>query len=396
MILRSILKRPGRPTSYRVYWVTTFVLCLAGMGLSSYLAASHYRVHTDPGYQSFCAISKSLNCDTVSQSPFSVWLGLPLAVWGVALYGFIMTLVLFSAAPNAERRRVWTIIFTTGFFCSLSSVGLAFVSSFLIRSWCILCLATYGINLLLTFLSWIIRKRFQAETFVMALGRDIQFLCMHTKWARPVFSAFGVSLALTILWFPPYWNIQHPGTSEHIKSGLTKEGLAWIGSEDPELEIVEFTDYQCFQCRKMHLQTLQLLAHYPGKIRVIHRHFPMDHEFNPIVSEPTHIGSGHLAILAIHAAFKGKFSEMNDWLFFKAGVNQSSILLVEAGDATGIDARELAAALTHDRYRLLLKRDIHEGIRLGVVGTPSYLINGRVYEGNIPADILKPLLDVDL
>jgi protein-disulfide isomerase len=122
----------------------------------------------------------------------------------------------------------------------------------------------------------------------------------------------------------------------------------------------------------------------------------MDHEFNPIVSEPTHIGSGHLAILAIHAAFKGKFSEMNDWLFFKAGVNQSSILLVEAGDATGIDARELAAALTHDRYRLLLKRDIHEGIRLGVVGTPSYLINGRVYEGNIPADILKPLLDVDL
>ncbi|MBU4035957.1 MAG: hypothetical protein KKA35_05965, partial [Proteobacteria bacterium] len=43
-------------------------------------------MYTDIGYESFCAISKAINCDTVSQSPYSVFLGVPLAIWGVAGY----------------------------------------------------------------------------------------------------------------------------------------------------------------------------------------------------------------------------------------------------------------------------------------------------------------------
>ena len=387
-----ITKRSILPFPFGVYLGMAFVLCLAGMGVSVYLALSHYRVHTDPVYESFCAISKSINCDTVSQSPYSVWLGLPLPVWGLAAYGFMMLLVLFSALPMAQHRRVLTILFAAALFCSFFGIGLAFVSAFFIGSWCILCIATYGINLLLTFLCWIIRKRFQAERLVVALSLDLRFLRKHIKQTGPVFGAFLIGLALTILWFPTYWDIQYRGPSEHIMSGLTKDGFPWIGSEDPEVEIVEFTDYQCFQCRKMHLHMLQLLAHYSGKIRVIHRHFPMDHEFNPIVNRPHHVGSGQMALLAIHAAFRGKFAEMNDWLFFKSGAERGSIRLSDAAAATGIDAGELTAALKHDRYRLLLKRDIHEGVKLGVVGTPSYLINGRIYEGSLPAEVLKPLL----
>ncbi|MBU3949567.1 MAG: hypothetical protein KJ826_15285 [Proteobacteria bacterium] len=45
-------------------------------------------MYTDIGYESFCAISKAINCDTVSQSPYSVFLGVPLAIWGVAGYCF--------------------------------------------------------------------------------------------------------------------------------------------------------------------------------------------------------------------------------------------------------------------------------------------------------------------
>lgn len=388
----KITKHCAQPLPFGFYWSLAFVLCIAGIGVSTCLAISHYRVHTDPVYESFCAISKSINCDTVSQSPYSVWLGLPLAVWGLVAYGFLMLLVLFSALPLAQHRRVWTILFATALFCSFLSIGFAFVSAFFIGSWCILCIATYGINLLLTFLIWIVRKRFRTETFVVAFCQDLRFLRKHIKLTGPVFGVFGIGLALTTLWFPAYWDIQYFVESESVRSGLTQEGFPWSGSESPEIEIVEFTDYQCFQCRKMHFYMLQILAHYPGKVRVIHRHFPMDHAYNPIVVEPHHVGSGQMAILAIHAAFREKFSKMNDWLFSKAGQESGSISLAEAATATGIDAGELAAALQYDRYRLLLKRDIHEGIRLGVVGTPSYLINGRIYEGSLPAEILKPLL----
>jgi protein-disulfide isomerase len=59
-----------------------------------------------------------------------------------------------------------------------------------------------------------------------------------------------------------------------------------------------------------------------------------------------------------------------------------------------LDVNQLSAALQHAPYRLLLKRDIHEGLKLGIVGTPSYLIDGRIYEGSIPAEVLKPILKV--
>ena len=61
-------KTPAQPLSYGVYLGSVLGLCIAGFLLSIYLAVSHYRVHTDVGFQSFCALSKAFNCDTVSQS----------------------------------------------------------------------------------------------------------------------------------------------------------------------------------------------------------------------------------------------------------------------------------------------------------------------------------------
>jgi protein-disulfide isomerase len=58
-----------------------------------------------------------------------------------------------------------------------------------------------------------------------------------------------------------------------------------------------------------------------------------------------------------------------------------------------MDLQQLAAALQHEPYIQHLLLEIRQGMKLGIIGTPSYLINGSVYEGNIPAEILKPFLD---
>ena len=60
------------------------------------------------------------------------------------------------------------------------------------------------------------------------------------------------------------------------------------------------------------------MANYPGKIKLIHRHFPMDHTVNPLVRKPVHIGSGDLAKLAIFAGTQNKFWQMSDYLFATA------------------------------------------------------------------------------
>jgi uncharacterized membrane protein/protein-disulfide isomerase len=379
------------PFPYLVYLAGVLALALAGLAVSIYLAISHYRNYTDIGYQSFCALSKAINCDTVSQSPYSIFGPLPVAVWGVAGYSLFLALIFFAALPSGEHRRVWTLCLADALVFSLFSLIFAWISSFRIGSYCILCIATYGINLLLVYFSWIIRRRFRAEPLRPAFVQDVRFLWRQRRLSLPLFAAFGTGMLAILLTFPAYWQISPPMAAEPIKTGVTAEGQPWVGAENPVLEITEFSDYQCFQCRKMHYYLRTLVARHPDKIRLIHCNYPMDHEINPIVKEPFHVGSGQMALLAVHGVVNGKFLEMNDLLFAKGATGQR-IRLKEIAEETGMDLQQLAAALTYEPYQRHLSSDIRRGMKLRIVGTPSYLINGSVYEGNIPAEILEPFL----
>ena len=89
-----------QPLPFPVYYATVIVLAIAGLIDSIYLAVSHYRVYTDIGYKSFCAISKAINCDTVSQSPYSIFLGMPVPIWGVIGYIFFLLLLGLATTIN--------------------------------------------------------------------------------------------------------------------------------------------------------------------------------------------------------------------------------------------------------------------------------------------------------
>jgi uncharacterized membrane protein len=385
-------KTQAQPLSYGVYLGSVLGLCIAGLLLSIYLAVSHYRVHTDLGFQSFCALSKAFNCDTVSQSPYSVLGNLPVAVWGVAGYCFLLLVLFFAALPAGEHRRVWTLGLVISSAFSLASVVFAGISSFLVTSYCLLCIATYAVNFLLVYVIWITRRRFQVGQLRPALMQDLQFLWRRRRFSIPILTTFAIGMVLTLLSFPSYWQITLPAAATSIRTGVTAEGYPWIGAENPVLDIMEFTDYQCFQCKKMHYYLRELVARYSDSIRLTHRNYPMDHEFNPIVKEPFHVGSGRMALLAIHAAVKGKFFEVNDLLFTEAASGKSIDLSKIAGE-TGIDFRELQAALNYQPYLHRLLADIRHGMKLGIMGTPSYVISGNVYEGSIPAEILKSVIE---
>ena len=88
-------------------------------------------------------------------------------------------------------------------------------------------------------------------------------------------------------------------------------------------------------------------------IRIVHRHFPMDHTVNPIVKKPFYIGSGKMALLAIFAASKGKFFEMNDLLFDLAG-KQKRINLKWLAEKTGLKPDDLFRSLKGMFYFLYI------------------------------------------
>jgi protein-disulfide isomerase len=270
---------------------------------------------------------------------------------------------------------------------TLYSVVLAFISTYFVHSYCIMCILSYGINLLLLFYTWLIRRRFKLPSLIKGLPRDLRMLWQSAP-VRWVSGGLTAAALAGIMFFPSYWTLSATmPAAGSLPSGLTEEGHPWIGAQAPELEIVEYADYLCFQCRKMHRYLRQLVAKYPDRIRLVHRHFPMDHEVNALVREPFHVGAGKMALLALYAAEEGKFWEVNDALFETAARHQE-LNLKQLAAQTGLNLSGMRSALTR-RLDLLrrLARDIGDGYKLEITGTPAFVIDGQVHLGQIPPEI---------
>jgi uncharacterized membrane protein/protein-disulfide isomerase len=378
------------PLPFPVYFWTVAVLAVAGLIDSIYLAISHYRVYTDIAYSSFCAISQSINCDTISQSPYSILFQVPVPVWGIIGYTFFLLFLPLAWTKAAEQKRIWSLLFLISLIFSITSIILALISTFEIHSFCILCIVSYGVNFMLLFFTWLIRTRFDSAGIFEGSKHDIGFVTKMKTKCFVLFGPLAVAVVLIVLFFPVYWSFEPASLSAYIPHGITADGHPWVGAENPQLEIVEFTDYQCFQCNKMHFFLRQIMVKHPGKIKLIHRHFPMDHEVNPIVKKPIHWGSGKLAMLTIYAASQNKFWQLSDILFSIARV-QPEINISELAQATGLDSEGLSRAMADPKIQSLLKKDIIDGLKLGVTGTPSFVI--EVYQGQIPPEILKQVMN---
>ena len=178
------MKHNERPLHFLFYFIPVCILTLGGLLVSIYLSFSHYKVYTDIEYSSFCAISKAINCDTVSQSPYSILWGLPLSVWGVVGYTFLLLFLPYGY--KKDRINLWSLFLITSGVFSVYSLYLAFISAFYIHSYCLMCLLTYAVNFSLLFYSWIIIKRFNPKGFKHSIVSDFAFIKTNAKTILPL------------------------------------------------------------------------------------------------------------------------------------------------------------------------------------------------------------------
>jgi uncharacterized membrane protein/protein-disulfide isomerase len=380
------------PLPFPVYFWSVAGVAVFGLLNMVYSSFSHYRVHTDILYVSLCAVSEAINCDAVSQSMYSVFLGMPVPVWGVLAYVFFLILLSFAYLSEADHRRIWPMLFLTALFFSSYSLYLAYILKFEIKVYCIVCLAGYGINFALLYLVWIIRRRFPEKGFFRGLKKDVTFLFRPWKIQTTILVVFfGIACILPFV-YPNYWRFSLPEITADVATGMTEEGDPWIGAENPELVITEYSDYMCFQCRKMHMYLRHIVAANADKIRLVHRHFPMDPQFNPTLTGTFHPASGKLAIAATYAALENCFWQMND-LLYEVPKDIKTLDIKDLAQRSGVNFEGLAASRDNQWIRYKIKRDVLKGIQLGVTGTPTYEMSGDLYEGRIPIQIIKKVLD---
>lgn len=377
---------------YHYFVFASFLLCIIGLIDTAYLAVSHYHVYTDPFYSSFCAITNTINCDTVSQSKWSVFWGLPISYFGFMGYCIFIVIAFNANNYNESGKSIWALLFILSAIFSVISVILGFISATSIKAFCILCITSYSINLLLLMIVWMIRSRIKSMNNYLT-DIKISFIVIWKNKTTVSLLVFCFLILLSAIFFiPNYWQFNFSSSnSERLSTGITEDGRPWIGSENATLVIEEYSDYQCFQCAKMHRLIRQLISKYPQKIKLVHHHYPLDHSFNPIVvPQPFHVGSGDMALLAIHALSAGKFWEVND-LLFELGKQGNSFNTKILSEKTGLTSGEFTKALSYPEYRKYLNLDIKRGMKLRITETPTFVIKGEKYVGTIPPSILKVL-----
>lgn len=135
-----------KPLPFSAYYFPVWAISFLGVINSVYLSVSHYRNYTDIEYISFCALTRTINCDTVSQSSYSIFLNIPVPVWSIIAYVFLFSIIAFAGCKTSDKKRLWASVFFISLLYSVYSIYLAFVSAYYIKSYCILCIINHGIN----------------------------------------------------------------------------------------------------------------------------------------------------------------------------------------------------------------------------------------------------------
>jgi protein-disulfide isomerase len=166
-----------------------------------------------------------------------------------------------------------------------------------------------------------------------------------------------------------------------------------IGSSDAPVVLVEFTDYQCPFCRRFHERSWpEIKRRYvdTGKVRLEVRDMPLQF----------HDAAMPAAIAARCAGQQGKF-----WPVFNALLDKPDALTKEgprqAAMAAGVSLPEFEQCQRSTAVQRAIENDIEDAERIGVDGTPGFVIarrNGNRLEGTLllgaqPASVFASRFD---
>jgi len=170
------------------------------------------------------------------------------------------------------------------------------------------------------------------------------------------------------------------------------------GDPKAPVTIIEFSDYECPFCKRSNDGAIkQINEEYisKGKVRLVFRDYPL----------PFHKKATPAAVAANCAGEQGKYWEVHDFLFENPKTNLDiSTILDSAGDL-GLNKAKFQTCINDKSKEKEITKDIEDGQKYGVRGTPSYFIGkttdgdeitGTFIRGAQPYSVFKELIDEQL
>jgi protein-disulfide isomerase len=171
-----------------------------------------------------------------------------------------------------------------------------------------------------------------------------------------------------------------------IRVEVSTEGAPVRGAKDAPVTLVEFSDFQCPFCKQAEPTVKRLLERYPDKLKLVYRDFPL---------EGIHPQARPAAEAARCAADQGKFWEYHDVLY-ASNLGGAPDEYRRYAEKVGLDVPKFDECVKSGTHRAGVQRDLQEGSRLGVTGTPAFFVNGRPLQGAQPLEAFVKVIEDEL
>jgi protein-disulfide isomerase len=147
---------------------------------------------------------------------------------------------------------------------------------------------------------------------------------------------------------------------------INTTGSPFKGAADAPVVIAEFSDFECFYCKRLTPILDRVLEQYPGQVKIVFKNFPLN----------SHENAAMAAQAALAADRQQQFWKFHDRLFdFADQLNESKIF--EIAEEINLDMEQFKKDIGRPDITTKINQDIREGRQAGIRGVPTVFVNGR-------------------
>lgn len=332
------------------------VLAWGGFFVSGFLTIAHYWNLTVP-----CA-SGVAACEKVQNSPYSMLLGVPVALLGLVGYTFLILLAALRTYPAVDRIRpivrAGLIVAALG---TAFSIYLQYTSFAIIGAGCTWCITSAVIMVLTLVLMAFLSQNDSLEELPGNSGDKGTFV-----------GAMALAVGgIGFMSWKAYDATHGPGrTVDTTPDIVVPQEYYYDGHKDAPVTIVEWADFYCGACRTTAPQVREFQRQNKDRVRIAYRNYP-------IWDKPGHEFSLPAAMIAEYAAQKGKLWQFVDLMYSVQAEDIKTLNQVYSMAArVGLNVDEIRKRVEAEDDALLdpVLDSIKRGESNGVKETPTYIV----------------------
>lgn len=160
------------------------------------------------------------------------------------------------------------------------------------------------------------------------------------------------------------------------------------GEKNAPVTIISYSDLECPFCKRFHPEALKILQEFPGKVRLVYRHFPLSFHQNAAKQAEAAECVGKLG-------GADKYWSFIDKIFARTTSNGTGFALDKLpalAAEVGVSQSKFKSCLDNGEMASKVQADVQEGTGFGVGGTPTSFVNGKTVEGAVPFEQLKAMV----